>query len=319
MSKKSKVAICPFCGKEAKVREKWTVNKYGKKYNYKIYDHGRVKHYFGDKNIRKAQKKGEILTHIVELINSTNFKLSVFSLSDVKLELEKEGLNYNSISIRNNLITLKNNGLLNIIKRGKKILFINNMNNSTLGFNFAKVKFILIDKKGDGIIRNHDFLITVINDSQNYLNFVPIDITGDSPRNFEDINFIAIDVASGKEINPMILLNQPKLKRMLLKLAQPLLPKESREIEFFYNWEETYPTFTFGSATEISNIVFEIRSIGKNELRVNQISSDRTSKIDISDRVVKINDGNFYISKIELDKLTPSSILFLEWKISNKT
>jgi len=314
--KKSRIEICPICSKEGKIKEVWTVNKYGKKYNYKIYDHHTVKHYVGSKNIRKTTKKGEILTHILELINSTNFRLSIFSLSDIKAGLEREGLKYNTISIRNNLNLLNENGLLNIIKKGKRILFVNNISSSNPGFNFTKVKFILIDREGDGIIKSHDFLINVKNISDNYLNFVPIGITGDSPRNFQDINFVAIDVASGKEINPMILLNQPKSKRLLLKFIQPLPPKESTEIEFFYDWEENSPTFTFGSATEIEEVIFEIRSIGKNELKVTKILSDRTSNIDISDRVMKSNYENFYISKIKIDGLLPSSILFMEWNIA---
>ncbi|MGC9193756.1 MAG: hypothetical protein ACP5FQ_07715 [Thermoplasmata archaeon] len=318
MVKKLRIEICPICGKEGKVKEIWTVNKYGKKYNYKIFDHHTVKHYVGAKDSRKITKKGEIMAHILELINSANFRLSVFSLSDIQSGLKREGLVYNTISIRNNLNILNENGLLNIIKKGKRILFVNNINNSSFGFNYTKVKFILIDKEGDGIIRNHDFLVSVKNNSSNYLNFIPIGIIGDSPRNFEDINFIAKDVITGKEINPIILLNQPKSKRLLLKFVQPLAPQKSAEIEFFYDWEETYPSFTFGSATEIEEVIFEIRSIEKNELKVTQISSDRTTNIDISDRVMKANFENFYISKIKIDRLLPSSILFLEWNIAHK-
>ncbi len=318
MAKISRVGICPICGQNAKIREVWTINKYGKKYTYKVYEHDRKKHYITTGVSRKTSRKGEILDDVTNIINSEQWRLSLFSLSDIREELRKNGKSYNDISIRNSLINLKNNGLVSVVRKGRNIYFMNNMNETLTNFALVKIELLLIDSTGEGVIRDHKLLMTLKNKTNFPLNFIPFEMTGDIPKTFEDLKFEARDNTMQREIKPMILINQPRMKRMLLRFPKSILPGDYRLVEINYSWEEMKPFFTFGSTGEMEEAVFEIKSMGLNNLKATYISSDRTNNVDISDRVQTSRDGDFYVSRIVIDQMSQSSVLFLEWKIKKK-
>ncbi len=318
MARVSKTEVCPICGQSAKVREVWTKNKYGKRYSYKIYNHGTQKHYVNENKLRRTTRKGEILDDVTALINSEQFRLSLFSLSDIREELKKKGKSYNDISIRNSLINLKNNGLITTVRKGRNLFFMNNMNETVHNFTFIKTELSLVDSIGDGMMRDHKFVVTLRNNKNFSLNYIPFEITGDTARTMEELKFHAIDRTAQIEIRPMILIDQPRLKRMLIRFPQPVLPGDFKSIEINYSWEEIKPYFTFGSIGEMEDVIFEIKSLGPNSLKATYISSDRTNNIDISDRVQTSRDGDFYVSRIVIDQMSQSSVLFLEWKIKKK-
>lgn len=313
MVKRCLIEVCPVCNKEAKVKTTWTLNKYGMKYQYKVFIHEKSSHYVNIEENKRINKKGEILDNITKLLTSDRFRLGIFSLSEIREELKKNGITYNDISIRNSLLTLARNDLISINKKGKNVLYINNIDNAKLNFTFLDFNFEMEETDGDKIIKGHTFKILLRNDRTLFLNFIPMDVTGDVPSEIEALHFTAKDVTTNKDLKVVTLVNEPKEKRFLLRFEDPIPPGESRLIKMSYLWQEITPTFTFGSATEINKLVIEVRSKNPINIQVNQISPDRTANIDISDKVVTNIMNGIYNSRIELLKFIPFSILFIKW------
>jgi|GEM_PF-5505911 len=305
--------ICPICGNEGFVSKVWTTNKYGSKYSYKIYNHGNIKHYYSIDNSRKINKKGEILDNLTNLLSSDQFRLGLFSLSELKVELKKRGLIYNDISVRNSLLILVRNGLISISKKGRNVFYVNELNKAKLNFTFLDIHLIMEEMKGNGKIDGHIYKILLRNDKYFYLNFIPFNIIGDSPKNFQNLNFNATDLSMNKKLKVILLENKPKEKRMLLRFDNPIPPGKEREIELFYEWEEITPTFTFGSASEINKVIIEIKSKIINNMKVTQISPDRMTNIDITDKVLKESENGINSYKIEISEFLPFSMLYIQW------
>ena len=305
--------ICPICGNEGLVSKVWTVNKYGRKYSYIIYNHGNIKHYYGINNSRKINKKGEVLDNLTNLLSSDQFRLGLFSLSELQTELEKRGLIYNDISVRNSLLILVRNGLISISKKGKNVFYVNGINKAKLNFTFLDIHLILEEIKDNEKIDGHTYKILLRNDKYFYLNFIPFNITGDKPSDFQDLNFNATDLTMNKKLKIILLENKPKEKRMLLRFDNPIPPGKEREIELFYEWEEITPTFTFGSASEINRVIIEVKSKIINNMKVTQISPDRMTNIDITEKVLKENENGINSYKIEVPKFLPFSMLYIQW------
>jgi hypothetical protein len=310
------MGICPICKLSAVVTKKWVLNKYSKRYDYLIYHHNGFVHYVNETaSGSRRLKKGELKKLLIETINSESFKEGLFNAEDAKEALLKVIPSISLDSIRENLYKLSEEGMLEQVRRGKRIFFLNAVYKERLSFLDDSIKFVLIDLDNDASFKGHILTALIRNDKSWPLYYLPYKIYGDTETDFKSLQFIASDPATNELLKTLIIEDKPKEKRLLLKLNRPLFPNETIKIRFEYQWQEPKQTFFFTAATQMNS--FEFVLMGKRPLKIQATHTISTLNEvnDLSNSIILNSNRSWkYIYSVKIKSIKAFSVIHFKWK-----
>ncbi|MCL6002958.1 MAG: hypothetical protein M1556_04865 [Candidatus Thermoplasmatota archaeon] len=316
MAYRKEEGICPVCKSNSIITRKWVLNEYGKKYSYTIYHHEGSVHYVNQStSISGRFKKGEMKNLLVEAINSENFKEGLFRAEDAKRALIKQFPNITIDSVRDNLYRLTKAGMLEIIRRGRQLFFINTIYKERLSFIDDSIKFVLKDIDGDSMFRSHISTSVIRNDKSWPLYYLPYKIFGDSETDFKDLQFKAYDISNKQALKTLVIEDKPNEKRLLIRLTNPLFPEESIKVRFEYNWEEPKQTFFFTAATQMNSFDFTLMGDSPMKVQATQSISTLNEIRDLSDSMVREKNRKWkYVYSVKTKSINAFSVIQLWWK-----
>ena len=310
------VRVCPVCNVKAVVSKKWVLNSYGKRYNYLIYQHDGFVHYSNEKaSISRNFKKGEMVKHLTETINSENFKYGLFKTKDAKVALSNKFLSISMDSVRDSLYKLVETGMLETVRKGRIIYFLNTVYKERLSFVDDSINFELLDLDDDGMFKGHIFTSIIRNDKSWPLYYLPYKIFGDSDVYYDDLQIRASVAESNETLKTLILEDKPREKRLLLKLNRPLFPNESIKIRFDYYWQEPKHTFFFTAATFMKS--FELKLMGNMPLKIQgTLTQPTTGEIkDLSGSIISSGSRKWkYVYLAKIRSVKEFSVIHFKWK-----
>ena len=310
------VRVCPVCNVKAVVSNKWVLNSYGKRYNYLIYQHDGFVHYSNEKaSISRNFKKGEMVKHLTETINSENFKYGLFKTKDAKVALSNKFLSISMDSVRDSLYKLVETGMLETVRKGRILYFLNTVYKERLSFVDDSINFELLDLDDDGMFKGHIFTSIIRNDKSWPLYYLPYKIFGDSDVYYDDLQIRASVAESNETLKTLILEDKPREKRLLLKLNRPLFPNESIKIRFDYYWQEPKHTFFFTAATFMKS--FELKLMGNMPLKIQgTLTQPTTGEIkDLSGSIISSGSRKWkYVYLAKIRSVKEFSVIHFKWK-----
>ncbi len=310
------VRVCPVCNVKAVVSKKWVLNSYGKRYNYLIYQHDGFVHYSNEKaSISRNFKKGEMVKHLTETINSEKFKYGLFKTKDAKVALSNKFLSISMDSVRDSLYKLVETGMLETVRKGRIIYFLNTVYKERLSFVDDSINFELLDLDDDGMFKGHIFTSIIRNDKSWPLYYLPYKIFGDSDVYYDDLQIRASVAESNETLKTLILEDKPREKRLLLKLNRPLFPNESIKIRFDYYWQEPKHTFFFTAATFMKS--FELKLMGNMPLKIQgTLTQPTTGEIkDLSGSIISSGSRKWkYVYLAKIRSVKEFSVIHFKWK-----
>jgi len=310
------VRVCPVCNVKAIVSKKWVLNSYGKRYNYLIYQHDGFVHYSNEKaSISRNFKKGEMVKHLTETISSENFKYGLFKTKDAKVALSNKFLSISMDSVRDSLYKLVETGMLETVRKGRIIYFLNTVYKERLSFVDDSINFELLDLDDDGMFKGHIFTSIIRNDKSWPLYYLPYKIFGDSDVYYDDLQIRASVAESNETLKTLILEDKPREKRLLLKLNRPLFPNESIKIRFDYYWQEPKHTFFFTAATFMKS--FELKLMGNMPLKIQgTLTQPTTGEIkDLSGSIISSGSRKWkYVYLAKIRSVKEFSVIHFKWK-----
>lgn len=308
--------VCPVCNISARVTRKWVLNKYGKRYDYFIFHHIGFVHYSNQNNqISKEFRKGELEKILIETINSQDFKMGSFKVKDIKLLLIKTFPNVGFGSIKISLNRLAEIGIIERRKKGRGLYFISTVSKDRLSFIIDSLTIGLEDVNKDNMFDKHIFIYKVKNDHSWPLYFIPFRYVGDVDIAFDDMEMLASDPSSSKELKVILVEDAPTDKRILLKLSTPLLPEELRGIRIEYNWPEPKQLFVFSAATKMNSFEFSVSGKNSTKLMASLTSASTSETRDISGGIKEYSSSKWKsISRISITDVESFCVLQLKWK-----
>lgn len=318
MDFKSREDVCPVCGNKGRVTRKWVTNSYGKRYDYYIYHHPNNVHYSNQAaKESKRFRKGQLDRILIEIVNSQEYKLGSFRISDIRKLLVENYPDAGFGSIKVCLNRLAQVGIVEKRRKGRNLIFVNTVSKERLSFIIDSISIFLEDKNSNGLFEVHSFEYKIRNDHSWPLYYFPFRAVGDVDKKFEDIDLHAQDSTSGKTINVMLIDDSPSDKRVLLKFQSPLLPEERRDLKIDYRWPEPKQVFVYSSATRMNSFEFSISGDMPMKLSVSLTRPSRNDTLDLSNEVTESSSERWKIvSKIHLENVEPFSVLQLRWKQS---
>ncbi|MCL5789051.1 MAG: hypothetical protein M1290_01130 [Candidatus Thermoplasmatota archaeon] len=308
--------ICPVCGKGAKYTRKWVMNKYKKRYDYLIYWHQGYTHY-SNQRISKSNRfrKGELEKILIETINSQDFKLGSFRIMEIKNLLAGSDIDVGFGSLKSSLNRLAEMGIVEKQKKGRGLLYVNTVSKERLSFVINSIAIWLEDIDRDSSYRRHMYSYRVKNDHSWPLYFIPFRAVGDVDMSFENINFVAFDSNDKKPIRVILVEDAPKDKRLLLKLSNPMLPNDIREINFQYDWQEPRLTYVFSAATKIDSFTFSVSGRDLTKLSISLTSGNSNETRDLSSEVEEYQSSDLVsVKRIQIINVEPFAVIQLRWK-----
>lgn len=307
---------CPVCKQPARVTKKWVLNKYKIRYNYFIYHHDEIDHYSNQTpGISRRFRKGEILTLLVDTINSESFKDALFRTKEIKKILNHKDSRIGSDTIRDNLYKLSKSGMLETVKRGRDVYFINAIYKERLSFVDDSLRMILKDSNEDMMFSKHISINTIRNDKSWPLYYLPYKIFGDTDAEFESLQFKARDITNDVDLKTILLEDNAREKRLLLKSNKPLYPNESIRIKFEYNWEEPNRNFFYTAATEMSSFEFIIMGNQPMKLQATQTISTLNQVKDFSSSIVRIKSRRWkFVYSLKIKSIGAFSVIKFTWE-----
>ncbi|MGC8561971.1 MAG: hypothetical protein ACP5NO_02070 [Thermoplasmata archaeon] len=308
--------VCPVCGEKARVSSKWVLNRYGKRYNYFLYHHQGYIHY-SNQNDRNSKefRKGQLEKILIETINSQDFKLGSFRISDIRNIIIKDNPKVGFSSIKVSLNRLAQVGIIERQKKGRDLFYVNTVSKERLSYIIESITVALEDENDDNMFSRHLFYYRIRNDHSWPLFYVPFRAVGDVDATFEDLSMRAKDPSNSKDIRLMTIEDSANDKRVLLRLPSPLLPNEARDISIEYHWPEPKQLFVYSSATRMDNFEFSIAGNSPTKLSASLTSASRNETLDLS-QMVRENFSEKWksVSRLSLKDVEPFSVLQLKWK-----
>lgn len=316
MGLRSKRLICPICNLPSIRSSKWVSNRYGERYEYFVFKHGDISHYYNKASEdRRLFKKGELESKLIEVINSDTFRDGIFRIADLKKALTRLYPNISTNSIRSNLLRLSKKGIIEVTEKNRKIFFVNLINKGKLNYAFSSMKVRLEDISNNLMFSKHISEASLTNDKEWPLYYLHIRIVGDIETNYEDLELKAYDVSKSKEMKIILIENNPKEKRILLKFPDPIPSGETREIKWEYYWEEVSELFTFSTATRTNIFEFSILSNNETKLLASMTNPNRNETRDLSKEIIKTRDDERqYISHMSIKDIEPFSVIQMKWE-----
>ncbi len=310
-----KVEKCPVCKQTARVTRKWVLNKYKTRYNYSIYHHGAIDHYSNQiSEASRKFKKGEIKSMLVDAINSENFKDALFRTKEMKRILRLKHPNIGSDAIRDNLYRLSDSGMIETVKKGRDVYFLNAIYKERLSFVNDSLRLILKDVDNNLMFKNHISINTIRNDKNWPLYYLPYRIFGDSDNEFKGLQFKARDLTNNQILKTTVLEDGAREKRLLLKSSKPLFPNESIRIKFEYNWDEPKQTFFYTAATEMSSFEFTFMGNLPMKIQATQTISSLNQVKDLSSAIVREKSRRWkFVYSLRMKSVRAFSIIQFKW------
>ena len=311
-----KEETCPVCGEKGRVTRKWVLNKYGKRYDYLLYHHRGSIHY-SNQSIRNSKefRKGQLEKILIETINSQEFKLGSFKISDLRKMLTKDYPKVGFGSIKVSLNRLAQVGIIEKQKKERNLIYVNTVSKDRLSYLIENITVALEDESDDNTFSKHLFYYKIRNDHSWPLFYVPFRAVGDVDVTFDDLLMRAKDPSNSKDIRLMTIEDSANDKRVLLRLPSPLLPNEAREIVIEYHWPEPKQLFVYSSATKMNNFEFSISGNSPTKLNVSLTSASRNETLDLTKDVRETYSEKWKsICKLSLKDVEPFSVLQLRWK-----
>ena len=283
---------------------------------YFMYHHQGQIHYSNQNEvISKSVRKGELERALMEKINSQDFKLGSFRISEIKKLIEKDFPDVGFGSIKANLNKLAEIGILEKQKKGRSLFFINTVSKERLSYLIESLSVTLMDFEGDSKFKQHLFVYNIVNDRSWPLYYIPFRAVGDVDSTMESLNIYAFDSTSEKEIKVMIVEDAPKDKRFLLRMPSPLLPGESRRISIKYDWEEPKQMYVYSSATKMKTFEFYLLSRRPSKLSVYLTSSTTNETRDLSSDVKETSSKEWkYVQTIVMSEVEAFAVVQMKWK-----
>ena len=312
--KKAKT-ICPACGKEATVANKWVKNQYGMKYHYKIYKHASSSHYV-NKNASTPgnHKKGMVKEAIVEVMKSEDRKEVTLNTTDIYKVMKNVLPGIGLASVKYNLKKMIESGEIRRSNRnGIAVYALSHPHHA--GFVINSLAIELLDADKDGCFKEHKYSYTLTNTDSKPLSFIRIRLVGDPPASIEDLRFNAITRPTMKPIESRIMEDTPNQKIILLRLATPLLPGEEKEISFNYTWAEPNHFFVFSASTGIGSFRFQLSGNATN-FKATMTSSNRGERKDLNSIVEqRLSNNGTPTSAVKISNVEPLSVTQFEWTV----
>ena len=308
--------ICPFCKRKSFITRKWVLNNYKTRYNYTIYHHDGFVHYSNTTpNNARVFKKGIIEKVLIETINSENFKDGLFLTRDIKKRLQKEYQEISSDTLRENLHRLVEIGMLEKVRKGRQIYFLNAIFKDRLNYVFDSVKFSLGDTNEDTLFRSHVSIYNIRNDKTWPLYFLPYRIFGDTDITYDKMRFKAIDLTNNEDLKVLLIEDNPREKRILIRLNKPLFPNENMKVRFDYDWQEPRQNFVFTAATHMNAFEIVLSSNYPLKIQASRTISTMNELKDLSKEVVGTRTKKWrFVYSVKLKSIRPFSVLQFRWK-----
>lgn len=248
---------CPICKEPSIVKRKWTRNKYGKKYYYDLFLHeGPIHRVRVGYKASKRTGQNEIQKRLIEFLNSTRFKLAIFTVEDIMTEYRNAQPYLTYSKARSSLLNLANLGQLSVVRKERKLFFVNNSTKDRLNFTMKRIGITLEDSTGEGTFERHLFNMRILNDKETALSSIPFTVTGDNARERAQLSFSSFDITISEKLNVYFLEDAPQRKRILIELTEPIEPGKERTISIEYFWPEVGPSHTFTASTSMEIVRF---------------------------------------------------------------
>lgn len=307
---------CPICGVTARVSRKWVINRYGKRYDYFIYHHQGVVHYFNqDSKSSKGFRKGDLEKILIETINSQGFKLGSFQVVDIKRLLLRDFPKVGFGSIKVTLNRLAEIGILEKQKKGRNLFFVNTVSKERLSYVIESLTVVLEDVDSNATFKRHVFDYNIKNDHSWPLYYIPFRAVGDVETGLESLELTAFDSKNNKDIKVMHVEDAPKDKRVLLMLSTPLFPGDFRTIRIQYDWSEPKQMFVYSSATKMKIFEFSLYGNYPNKLSVFLTSASSNETTDLSSAVKEMSSPKWSrIRMVSLADVEAFAVLQLKWR-----
>jgi len=309
------ISTCPVCGRNARVIRRWTLNKYGKRYNYLIFKHEKGSHYVNqDRNVGKRIRKGQLEKALMEMINSQEFRLGSFKVKDIMDLMKERYTNIGYCSVKTNLNKLAQIGMVECRKEGRNLYYVSTVSKERLSFMDNSCVISLEDVLGDGMFRKHIFVYSIKNHQSWPLYYMPFRIAGDTECTYEEVNFKATDPATGSSYDAIIIEDNPTDKRLLIKLKTPLLPTESTDIKLEYQWDEPARTYVYSSATKMNYFEFSIATNREVKLSSSLTPPNGNLTIDLSNEIThESNEKWKHIWRLVMRDIEAFSVFQFKW------
>lgn len=315
MAREEDFGICPVCKGSARVSRKWVLNKYGKRYEYLIYQHEGFKHY-SNQNEQNSRdfRKGDLEKLLVETINSQEFRLGSFKVADVRKLLLKDHPDIGYGSIKVSLNKLAKGGMIEVQKNGRSLSYINSFSKDRLSFVIDSLAISLEDVDEDGMFKKHVIRLEIRNDNAWPMYYVPFTAAGDEESTFQDIKILASDHSNSSDIRITLLEDAPMNKRVLLRLPSPLLPGEIRELRIEYYWSEPNKSYVQQSATKMDSFEFSLSRNNLARLTASLTSGSTNETTDLSGRIKETSSERWsHVSSITITEVEAFSVLQFKW------
>lgn len=315
MVSRKKRELCPVCGTDAWVTRKWTVNRFGRRYDYLLYRHDNSTHYSPLNQNRHLLRKGELKNALMAVINSENPSLGSFKVKDVRALLQREfpGVAYSSV--RAALNRLADMGMLRVSREGNDLRYSTTVSERSLSFLIESVSISIEDVNNDFLFAKHVFRYLVRNNQAWPLYYIPFRIVGDSERPFEGLELKAYCPGDAARYKVVLLEDKPTDKSTLLKPPTPFLPGKLNEVMVEYLWPEPEQNYTFSAATGINSFHFLLKSSSPLEVTASVTSSLRTDLKDLSGSIAETSTPEWnYVHSFSLTGMDPLSAIQVRWR-----
>lgn len=317
----SPARICPICNKPGSKERKWTRKKSGKRYDYEVFHHESTVHWvrIGSSSPGRVEKD-DTRKKLIELLSTTKFRRAIFTIKDIVAEFEEGGLTTDDERLRRTLSKLVESGLLLILRRNRKVYFINSTPRERLEYIMKNVDITLEDSSDEGTFERHYYRTLILNDSEFPLHYIQFRATGDNIRDRNDLSFNSYDMTRKEKAVIHFLEDDPQLKRILIELKEPMLSNVERTLSIEYFWPEIGPSYMFTSPTQTDFFRFSLVSRSDVEMTVTRTNSDRTVVEDLSSRVISTTKKDkLNVKKFEMVSLPAFAVLKFNWKRHEET
>ncbi|MCL4450530.1 MAG: hypothetical protein M1123_01845 [Candidatus Thermoplasmatota archaeon] len=303
------------------MEREWVEKKSGERYNYRVFRHKRSVHRVRvGASISKIVEKDNWEKKLTDLLNSANFRRAIFTTNDIVAEFERRGATTNYKRVRRDLLKLVESGLATVVRKNRKVYFINSSKQERLDYIIKKLDITLEDTANDGTFERHYLRSVVLNDSRFPLRYIQFRATGDNVRNGSKLSFSSYDITRKEKAVIYFLEDAPQMKRILIEPHEPIQSYTKRTLSIDYFWPEIGPSYTFTSPTPMDFVGFSLVSRYDFDLKVSRTNSGRTVVEDLSSRVIStMGKDKLQVNRFEIERLPSFVVLKFMWKRHEKT
>ena len=307
--------VCPICNERGAMERKLTRNKSGIRYDYEVFHHGDLVHWVRlNASASGGAKKGDTRKRLIEFLNSTRFRMAIFTLNDVVAEFEKNQISIERKRIRRDILKLAESGELSIVRNNRRVFFINSPSQERPDYIMKKVNITLEDGTDEGTFERHYFKIAILNDNEFQLHYIQFRATGDNERDRGQLSFNSYDMTRKEKAVIYFLEDDSQKKRILIVPRKPIQPGEERALSIEYFWPEIGPSYTFTAPTPLDFFQFALESRNDYELTVTRTNSGRTVTADESFQVFSIiRKDKLKVMRFEMKDLPAFAVLKFRW------